>query len=102
MRARCAHDCFGATLLRSVLRGALGIRDTYMRPLQIQILRSGYVVGKKQLRTVVALEAELTRLETKEARLQPAKDVSYRKVAAAMRVLQRRGVFIGLVGNVQC
>lgn len=72
-----------------------------MKPLQIQILRSGYIVGKKQLRTVVALEAELIRLNAKEARVQPARDASYRKVAAAVRVLQRRGIFLGLTGNVQ-
>lgn len=72
-----------------------------MKPLQIEVVRSGYVVGKKELRTVVALEAELIRLGTKEARVRPAKDVSYRNVAAAVRVLQRHGIFLGLVGNVQ-
>jgi hypothetical protein len=40
-------------------------------------------------------------LKTKEARVQPGKDVSYRKVAAAMRVLQRRGIFLGAIGNVR-
>jgi hypothetical protein len=72
-----------------------------MKPLEIQIVRSGYVVGKKELRTVVALEAELIRLGIKEARVLPAKDVSYRKVAAAVRVLHRHSIFLGFVGNVQ-
>jgi hypothetical protein len=31
----------------------------------------------------------------------PDKGVSYRKVAAALRVLQKHGIFIGMVGNVQ-
>lgn len=72
-----------------------------VKPLQIHILRSGYAIGQKHLRTVGALEAELIRLHTKEARVLPAKDVSYRKVAAALRVLQRRGVLIGFIGNVR-
>ena len=72
-----------------------------VKPLQIHILRSGYVVGKKQVRTVGALEAELIRLDTKAARVLPDKEVSYRKVAAALRVLQRHGIFIGAVANVQ-
>ena len=80
---------------------ALGGKEKAVGPLRIQIVRSGYVVGKKQLRTVVALEAELIRLGTKAARLQPAKDISYRKVAAALRVLQRHGIFIGFIGNVK-
>jgi hypothetical protein len=58
-------------------------------------------VGKKQLRTVVALEAELIRLNAKEAHVLPAKDASHRKINAALRVLQRRGVFLGLIGNVE-
>ena len=72
-----------------------------MKPLQIHILRSGYVVGKKQMRTVGALEAELIRVDPKEVRVVPDKGVSYRKVAAALRVLQKHGIFIGMVGNVQ-
>jgi hypothetical protein len=72
-----------------------------VKPLRIQILRSGYVVGRKQLQTVVALEAELIRRRTKEARILPAKGVSYRKVVAAIRVLQRRGTFLGFIGNAQ-
>ena len=72
-----------------------------MKPLRVQVLRSGYVVGKKQLRTVVALEAELIRRKTREARVVPAKDASYRKVAAAVRVFQRHGIFLGFIGNVQ-
>ena len=69
-----------------------------MKPVRIQILRSGYVVGG-QLRTVVALEAELIERNSRAARVVPAKDVSYRKVAAAMRVLQRHGIFAGFVGS---
>lgn len=40
-------------------------------------------------------------LGNKEARIRPAKDVSYRKVAAALCVLQRHGISIGLMRNVQ-
>jgi biopolymer transport protein ExbD len=72
-----------------------------MRPLQIRILRSGYVVGKKQMSTVVALDAELARLDPKEVHVVPDKEVSYRKIAAALRVLQKYGVSIGFVGNVR-
>ena len=72
-----------------------------VRKLRLRILRSGYVVGKKQLRTVVALEAELKRRKTREARVVPAQDASYRKVAAAVRVCQRRGIFLGFIGDVQ-
>ena len=72
-----------------------------VKPLQIKVLPSGYVVGKMHLRTVVALEAELKRRDTKEARLVPGRKASYRKVAAALRVLQRRGISIGIVGNVR-
>ena len=72
-----------------------------VKPLQIKIFGSGYVVGKKHLRTVGALEAELIRRGTKEARVVPDKNISFRKVSAALRVLQRRGIFIGFVGNVQ-
>jgi hypothetical protein len=68
---------------------------------RIQILRAGYVVGRKQLRTVAALEAELIRRNIREARVVPAKDVSYRKVVAALRACQRRGIFLGFIGNVQ-
>jgi len=72
-----------------------------VKPLRVQVLRSGYVVGKKELRTVIALEAELIRRKTREARVVPAKDASYRKVAAAVRVFQRLGIFLGFIGNVQ-
>jgi hypothetical protein len=72
-----------------------------VKPLQIKVLPSGYVIGKMHLRTVVALEAELRRRDTKEARLVPDRKASYRKVAAALRVLQRRGISIGIVGNVR-
>lgn len=40
------------------------------------------VIGTKELRTVVALEAELIRLKCEEARVVPEKDAPYRKVAA--------------------
>ena len=70
-------------------------------PTRIQILPSGYVVGKKQLRTVIALEAELIRRNVREAHVVPTKGVSYRKVAAAIRACQRRGIFLGFSGNVQ-
>ena len=73
-----------------------------MKPVPIKISRSGYVVGKKHLRTVAALEAELIRRGTKEARVLPDKGAfPFRKVVAALRVLQRHGIFIGMVGNVQ-
>jgi len=73
-----------------------------VKPLQIKILQSGYVVGKKHLRTVGALEAELIRRGTKEARVVPDKNnFPFRKVSAALRVLQRHGIFCGFVGNVQ-
>lgn len=72
-----------------------------MKPLCIRVLRSGYVVGTKEMRTVVALEAELNRLKSKEARVVPDKDAPYRKVAAALRVLRRRGIFNGMIGNVR-
>jgi hypothetical protein len=73
-----------------------------VKPLQLKILSSGYVIGKKHLRTVGALEAELIRRGTKEARVVPSGDTfPYRKVVAALRVLQRHGIFIGMVGNVQ-
>jgi hypothetical protein len=68
---------------------------------RIQVLRAGYVVGKVQLRTVVALEAELIRRNVREARVVPAIGVSFRKVAAVVRVCQRRGIFLGFIGNVQ-
>jgi hypothetical protein len=70
-------------------------------PPRIHVLRAGYVVGRKQLRTVVALEAELARRDVREARVVPAKGASFRKVAAAVRVCQRRGIFLGFIGNVQ-
>jgi hypothetical protein len=53
-----------------------------MRPLQIRILRSGYVVGKKQMSTVVALDAELARLDPKEVHVVPDKEVCYRSTAS--------------------
>lgn len=68
------------------------------KPLPIHVLRSGYVVGKKQVRTVRALEAELIRLRTTQAHVQPTKDAPWRKLAAVLRVMQRRGIFIGFVG----
>ncbi len=71
-----------------------------MKPLQIQILRSGYVLGRTKFRTVVELEAELVRRKTRDASVVPAKDVSYRKVAAALKVFQRHGIFLGFIGNV--
>jgi hypothetical protein len=72
-----------------------------MKSLRIRVLRSGYIVGTKEVSTVIALEAELIRLKCKVARVVPDKDTPYRKVAAAMRVLQRRRIFSGFVGNVR-
>ena len=66
-----------------------------MKPTRIQILRAGYVVGKKKLRTVAELDAELKRRKTTETSLLPSKDAPYRKVAAAVRVLQRRRISMG-------
>lgn len=68
---------------------------------RIKVLRAGYAIGKKQLRTVVAVEAELIRRNVREARVVPAKDASFRKVAAVVRVCQRRGILLGFIGNVQ-
>jgi len=87
---------------RSGLTVALGRREREVKALQIKISRSGYLVGKKHLRTVGAPEAELIRRGTKEARVLPDKQIfPFRRVTAALRVLQRRGIFIGMVGNVQ-
>jgi hypothetical protein len=66
-----------------------------VKPLQIRILRSGYVVGRKQLRTVVALEAELIRRRTKEARVVPAKGVSYRRLRPRFRCFSDAVSFSG-------
>jgi hypothetical protein len=81
----------------------LGVKERELKLLQIRILQSGYVVGRKHLRTVEALEAELIRRGTKEARVVPETKTPFpfRKVMAALRVLQRHGIFIGMVGNVQ-
>jgi len=67
----------------------------------IRVSRTGYTVGRKQLRTVGELDAELKRREITEARVLPSKDTPYRKVAAALRVLQRRRIFLGFVGYVR-
>ena len=72
-----------------------------MKSLRLEIHQSGYVIGKKQMRTVGALEAELIRLCAKEARVTPGGDASYRKVAAALRVLQKLGIPVGMAGSVQ-
>jgi hypothetical protein len=77
----------------------LGVEGNRLKPLQIQILRSGYILGKTELRTVVELEAELIRRKTKDARVVLGKDASYRKVAAALRVFQRRGISLGFSGH---
>ena len=78
----------------------VGVEGHRLKPLQIQILRSGYVLGRTKLRTVVELEAELVRRKTRNARVVPASNVSYRKVAAALKVFQRHGIFPGFIGNV--
>jgi hypothetical protein len=70
-----------------------------MKPVQVQILRSGYVLDRTKLRTVVELEAALIRRKIRDARVLPARDVSYRKVAAALKVFQRQGVSLGFIGN---
>lgn len=71
-----------------------------MKPVRVVISRSGYSIGRMEFRTAVELKVELRRRQTREARLWPAPDAPYRKVAAAVRVFQRLGISLGIVGFV--
>ena len=71
-----------------------------MKVTRVWVDRSGYRVGRKQLRTVGELDAELQRRRPTAVHVLPSRDTPYRKVAAAVRVLQRRRIFAGFVGNI--
>lgn len=100
LSAACRHFILGLTQPAAGVGSApaLGIKGCIVKPLAVHVLRSGYVVGKKEFRTVVELEAELIRLRTRDAHVVLAKNVSVRKVAAAVRLFRRRGISLGLGG----
>jgi len=98
--ARCARRLAKARRLCSRLKRGVGHQEgdeATSDPGSSVWIRS----GQTELRTVIELEAELIRRKTRVARVLPADNASFRKVAAALKVLQRQGILIGLIGNVR-
>jgi hypothetical protein len=61
---------------------------------RVKILRTGYVVGKKFLRTAAEFEAELVRRDVRAIRrkVPVVKTAPYELVAHGLAVLHRRGL----------